>query len=120
MDFMLRNGQTVNVAVQGDRLIVDFRSFETADILRQIAPIDKAESRKDIVWRVRYARTRRGFSQRGFAKAIGMTSGNWSKTENAKQSISMDLLFRINDVLKLDIRYYFGQLCFEEAVGLEE
>ena len=77
--------------------------------------MNKQSGRQTISARVRYARERLGFSQRGFAKAIEMTSGNWSKSENGKQSISMDLLLRINEMLDLDIRYYFGELSFEQA-----
>ena len=77
--------------------------------------MDKQMGRQTISERVRVARQRRGYSQRRFAKELGMTSGNWSKTENGKQSISMDLLLRINNVLGLDIRYYFGDLTFENA-----
>lgn len=81
--------------------------------------MDKQTGRQTISDRVRYAREQLGFSQRGFANEIGMTSGNWSKTENGKQSISTDLLLRINQKLDLDIRYFFGELSFEQAQRIE-
>jgi len=81
--------------------------------------MNKQMGRQIISERVKFARQRQGYSQRAFAKKIGMTSGNWSKTENGKQSISMDLLLRLNAVLNLDIRYYFGHLTFEDAKRTE-
>ena len=65
--------------------------------------------------RIRYAREKAGFTQRGFADLVNLSQANWSKIERGKTRITIDLLEKVNSILKLDINYYFGTVNYKEA-----
>jgi len=66
--------------------------------------------------RIVYARKKAGFSQKSFAMKLDMSPGNWSKIENGMLGVKCELIEKINKILKLDIRYYFGLLNYMSAV----
>ncbi len=66
--------------------------------------------------RIRYARDKAGFNQKAFAAELNISPGNWSKIEGGTLSVKYDLIERINAILELDIRYYFGLISYEEAL----
>jgi len=57
-------------------------------------------------------RTKRGLSQETFADMVGVTKSYISKIEapNSTKPFSLDVLFRIAEVLELDIRILFSEL----------
>lgn len=64
---------------------------------------------KEIGLKIAYYRKLRGFSQMKFAEMIDVSRTHLSNIEapNVPTSISLDLLFRISEVLDIDIQKFF-------------
>lgn len=69
--------------------------------------------------RIQFARSQKGYTQEEFATKVSMGISNWKKIEQGNRKISIDLILTINLILKLDIRYYFGEIPYEEALNPE-
>lgn len=61
-----------------------------------------------IALRLRMARNEEGLSQSEVGEAIGVTFQQIQKYEQAKNRVSASTLFRLADVLKRDISYFFA------------
>lgn len=73
------------------------------------------EQTESINNRLKIARDRCGFDQAEFAKLIGYTPSGWAKVEQGQRKLSTEMLQEANQILNLDIRYFFGIIPFEEA-----
>lgn len=64
---------------------------------------------KEIGLKIAYYRKLKGFSQIEFAEKIDVSRTHLSNIEapNVPTSISLDLLFRISEVLEIDTKYFF-------------
>jgi len=67
--------------------------------------------------RVQYAREQAGYRQDEFAKLINYEPSSWQKIEQGQRRLSIEKLEEANAVLDLDIRYYFGQIPYQDAVS---
>jgi len=66
--------------------------------------------------RLQYARSVAGYEQEAFGKLMGYSTDGWQKIEQGKRRLTYELIEKVNTLLRLDIRYYFGQLPYHEAV----
>ena len=62
------------------------------------------EKRLEIVLQISKARTKAGFTQKQLAQKLKTTQSVVSRIENGNQNMTLDLLYRIANVLKKDIR----------------
>lgn len=64
---------------------------------------------KEIGLKIAYYRKLKGFSQMEFAEKIDISRTHLSNIEapNVPTSISLDLLFRISEVLEIDTKHFF-------------
>jgi len=65
--------------------------------------------------RLQIARKRQGYTQADFAKAIGYSPSGWQKVELGDTDLTYEHIQRANEILRLDVRYYFGGMSYEEA-----
>ncbi len=65
---------------------------------------------KEIGLNVAHYRKLRGYTQIEFAEMINISRTHLSNIEapNAKTSLSLDILFKISDALKVDIKEFFN------------
>lgn len=68
-----------------------------------------AQQYKEIGLKIAYYRKLKGFSQMEFAEKIDVSRTHLSNIEapNIPTSISLDLLFRISEVLEIDTKHFF-------------
>lgn len=68
-----------------------------------------AQQYKEIGLKIAYYRKLKGFSQMEFAEMIDVSRTHLSNIEapNVPTSISLDLLFRISEMLDIDIKKFF-------------
>ena len=68
-----------------------------------------AQQYKEIGLKIAYYRKLKGFSQMEFAEKIDISRTHLSNIEapNTPTSISLDLLFRISEVLEIDTKLFF-------------
>jgi len=68
-----------------------------------------AQQYKEIGLKIAYYRKLKGFSQMEFAEKIDISRTHLSNIEapNKPTSISLDLLFRISEVLEIDTKLFF-------------
>jgi len=68
-----------------------------------------AQQYKEIGLKIAYYRKLKGYSQMEFAELIDVSRTHLSNIEapNKTTSISLDLLFRISDILDIDIKNFF-------------
>lgn len=68
-----------------------------------------ASQYKEIGLKIAYYRKLKGYSQMALAEMIDVSRTHLSNIEapNVPTSISLDLLFRISEVLEIDIRKFF-------------
>ena len=68
-----------------------------------------AQQYKEIGLKIAYYRKLKGFSQMEFAEKIDISRTHLSNIEapNKPTSISLDLLFRISEVLEIDTKHFF-------------
>ena len=68
-----------------------------------------AQRYKEIGLKIAYYRKLKGYSQMKFSEMIDVSRTHLSNIEapNKPTSISLDLLFKISDVLEIDIRKFF-------------
>lgn len=65
---------------------------------------------KEIGLNIAHYRKLRGYSQMEFASMLGISRTHLSNIEapKTKTSLSLDLLFKISDALKIDIKEFFN------------
>lgn len=68
-----------------------------------------ANQYKEIGLKIAYFRKLKGFSQIEFAELIDVSRTHLSNIEapNKPTSISLDLLFKISEILEIDIKHFF-------------
>ena len=68
-----------------------------------------AQQYKEIGLKIAYYRKLKGYSQLEFAELIDVSRTHLSNIEapNKPTSISLDLLFRISEILEIDIKKFF-------------
>ena len=67
--------------------------------------------------RIQYARDRGGYQQEEFSKLVNYSPSGWQKVEQGVRNITADTIEKVNEILNLDVRYYFGQIPYDDAVG---
>lgn len=57
---------------------------------------------------IKYMRVKAGLSQAALASAIGVTQSTIARWEHGSRSITVEQLYKIAQVLRVDIREFFG------------
>ncbi len=57
---------------------------------------------------IKYIRVKAGWSQAALATAIGVTQGTIARWERGIRPITVEQLYKISQVLNVDIRDFFG------------
>jgi transcriptional regulator with XRE-family HTH domain len=78
---------------------------------------------KTINGRIQQARMNAGHDQAEFAELIGEKPDTWSKIERGGKNgtrVLYEHIEKANRILKLDVRYYFGEATYEQAKDPEK
>lgn len=66
--------------------------------------------------RLQYARMCSPWDQDEFARKMGYESASgWAKIETGQNELKYEHIAKANEHLKLDVRYYFGEIAYEDA-----
>ena len=68
--------------------------------------------------RIAFARWKAHLDQKTVASTLNISPGNYSKIERGLVGIKCESLVKMSELFRLDIRYYFGMIDYEEAEEL--